>query len=79
MLELPLRGLASDGVEVLVEPSLRALPGVLAVTVVVSEFRVRVAYDAARVSPEVIREALHGIVSPDTAHGAPVQRAGDAE
>ena len=78
-LELPLRGLASDGAEVLVEPPLRALPGVLTVTVVASEFRVRVAYDAARISPEVIRETLHGIVPPDTAHGAPASSAGEAE
>ena len=68
-LDLPLRGLASDGADAVVGPPLRALPGVADVTVLASEFRVRVTYDPARIAPEAIREALHGIVSPDTAHG----------
>lgn len=69
-LDLPLRGLASEGVDAVVGPPLRALAGVVAVTVLASEFRVRVTYDPARIAPEAIREALHGIVPPDTAHGA---------
>lgn len=74
-LDLPLRGLASEDAEAAVGPALRALPGVRTVSVLASEFRVRVTYDAARTTPEAIREALHGIVSPDTAHG---DRAEDA-
>ena len=68
-LDLPLRGLASDGADEMVGPPLRALTGVLTVTVLASEFRVRVTYDPGRVAPEAIREALHAISSPDTAHG----------
>lgn len=75
-LDLPLRGLASDGADAVVGPALRALPGVVAVTVLASEFRVRVTYDPARIPPEAIREALHGIVPPDTAHGAPARGEG---
>lgn len=76
-LDLPLRGLASEGADALVGPALRALPGVIAVAVLASEFRVRVTYDPARIAPAAIREALHGIVPPDTAHGAPARGEGD--
>lgn len=68
--DLPLRGLASEGAEDRVGPALRAIPGVLAVVVVASEFRVRVTYDPARMAPETISEVLHRLTPPDTAHGA---------
>ena len=69
-IDLPLRGLASEGAGERVGPPLLAIPGVLDVAVHASEFRVRVSYNPTRVSPEVIREQLHGIVEPDTAHGS---------
>ena len=69
-LDLPLRGLASDGADARVGPPLRALSGVVAVDVIAAAFRVRVTYDPTRVTPETIRETLHGLVPPDTAHGA---------
>lgn len=68
-LDLPLRGLASEGAEERIGPPLRALPGVRDVVVLPAEFRVRVTYDPAQLEPETIRERLHGIAHPDTAHG----------
>ena len=76
VLDLPLRGLASTGAADVVGPALGALPGVLDVAVLAGEFRVRVTYDPARIAAEAIRERLHGLVPPDTAHGTPPR--GDA-
>lgn len=69
-MDLPLRGLASTGADAIVGPPLRALPGVQRVEVHAEAFRVRVRFDPARVSRATIRETLHGIAAPDTAHGA---------
>lgn len=70
-MDLPLRGLASEGAAALVEPALGQLRGVHGVAVIASKFRVRVTYDPAHIAADTIREALHGIRPPDTAHGAP--------
>lgn len=78
-LDLPLRGLASEGVEARIVPPLRAIPGVRDVTVLAAEFRVRVTYDPGQVPPETIRECLHGLAQPDTAHGAPAPRTGGVD
>ena len=59
--DLPLRGLASEGVAPSVEAALLALPGVVAATVHASAFRAHVTYDSARVTLEAIRERLHAV------------------
>ena len=61
VLELPLRGLAGEGAAEVVTPALMAVPGVVAVDVRTSMFRVRVMYDPSRVAPSTIDAALHAL------------------
>lgn len=73
-IDLPLRGLASEGANEIVGRALRDLPGVATVTVRAAEQIVHVTYDAAAVSAEAIRGRMHaaGLVHPardGDAHG----------
>ena len=73
-LDLPLRGLASEGASEIVGRALRDLPGVATVTVRATGQVVHVTYDAAVVTAEAIRARLHtaGLVHPERdadAHG----------
>ena len=73
-IQLPLRGLASEGASEIVGRALRDLPGVATVTVRATEQVVHVTYDAAETSAEAIRERMHtaGLVHPEPdadAHG----------
>lgn len=61
VLELPLRGLAGEGAAEIVTPRLMAVPGVIAVDVRSSMFRVRVTYDPALTTPQAVDDALHSL------------------
>ena len=71
-LQLPLRGLASEGASEIVGRALRDLPGVATVTVRAVEQVVQVTYDPARTTAEAIRERMHraGLVHPERDAGA---------
>ena len=71
-IQLPLRGLASEGADEIVGRALCDMPGVAAVTVRVVEQVVRVRYDPAVTTGEAIRERMHsvGLVFPDRDAGA---------
>ena len=60
-LELPLRGFAGEGAERQVREALERVPGVVAVDVVVSAFRVRVTYAPTPGTRDAIDAALHGL------------------
>lgn len=60
-IDLPLRGLASEGALDLVRRSVGSLDGVLSVEGGPSEYVVRITYDPAHVSPASIRHALHSV------------------
>lgn len=60
-IELPLRGFAGEGAERQVQDALEQVPGVVAVDVVVSAFRVRVTYEPTPGTREAIDAALHGL------------------
>ena len=66
-IELPLRGLAGEGAEPLVRTAMERVPGVVAVEVEVSSYRVRVTYDALPGTREAIEAALHTL-GPVSAH-----------
>lgn len=61
VLELPLRGLASEGAAEIVTPRLMRVSGVIAVAVRPEAFRVRVTYDPTRATPENVDAALHSL------------------
>lgn len=61
VLLLPLRGLASEGIEPVVQRALGATPGVLAVEVHATEMLVRVTYDATRTAPATLRRCLRAL------------------
>lgn len=71
-IQLPLRGLASEGADEIVGRALRGLPGVATVTVRAVEQVVRVTYDPVVTSGEAIRERMHtvGLVHPERDAGA---------
>lgn len=71
-LQLPLRGLASEGATEIVGRALRDLPGVATVTVRAVEQVVHVTYDSAVTTAEAIRERMHaaGLVHPERDAGA---------
>lgn len=60
-MELPPRGFAGEGAERQLREALERVPGVVAVDVVVSAFRVRVTHDGAPGTREAIDAALHGL------------------
>lgn len=57
-LTLPLRGLASEGANAVIQRALAGLCGVAAIDVRMVEQVVRISYDAAQVTPEEIRVRL---------------------
>lgn len=57
-LTLPLRGLASEGADAVIQRSLAGLCGVAAIDVRIVEQVVRISYDDAQVTPEEIRIRL---------------------
>lgn len=70
VLELPLRGLAGEGAKEIVTPALMRIPGVIAVVVQSSTFRVHVIFDPSCVAPSTIGSALHALgVGQPHAHG----------
>ena len=58
-LELPLRGLASEGADASIRQALVGVPGVVAVEVLMMAFRVRVTYEPRAGTREAIDAALH--------------------
>ena len=60
-IDLPLRGLASEGIAPVVRKALLSLPGVLSVEVREGEFFVRVGYDPGLVGEAAIRQRLHDL------------------
>lgn len=68
-LELPLRGLASEGAEVSIRRALTGVPGVVAVEVLTMAYRVRVTYEPRPGTREAIDVALHSLGIGD-AHAA---------
>ena len=59
-MELPLRGLASEGAEATVREALSRVPGVVAVEVVAT-FRVRVTYEPRPGTRDAVDAALHAL------------------
>ena len=59
-MELPLRGLASEGAEATVREVLTRVPGVVAVDVVAT-FRVRITYESRPGTRDAIDAALHAL------------------
>lgn len=60
-MELPLRGLASEGVEVSIRRALEGVPGVAAVDVMASAYRVRITYEPRPGTRDAIDAALHAL------------------